>query len=525
VSLNSSTPFNLEAGADPSPLDLLQVLAAHADAGIVLTDLVAQENLYVNGTYISHFGLDPDGPPPTLAEAFGMVRPEDAEFTASKIASGTLEPFTGECLITGRDGIQRWIYATYVPVAGQDGSARYLATIGIDITARKNAEAALAAAKAEAERANAAKDEFLSRMSHELRTPLNAVLGFAQLLHIEDLPTEQREAVDFILRGGRHLRGMINDLLDIASIESERLELSAEPVGVADIINDTVGLLQPLASANDVTIFIRTSASKHYVRADVRRIKQVLINLISNAIKYNRPGGRVDVAAIPLGEMLQLNVSDTGIGIPAEDLPRLFSPFERLGQQASDIEGSGIGLALSQRLATAMGGRLDVDSVPGEGSTFTLSLPAAVAPQAVALVEDVNRTVASEALKPGTLLYIEDNKPNVELLRGILRQRAEWSMTHAATGEDGLEFAALLQPDVVLLDLHLPDIDGIEVLRTLKASPETAHIPVIILSADANARQVSRGLAVGAEKYFIKPININDIFGVLDPHTRQVVSS
>ena len=381
----------------------------------------------------------------------------------------------------------------------------------------KESNAALRAAQAEAQRANAAKDEFLSRMSHELRTPLNAVLGFAQLLELDALSPSQEEAVGHILRGGNHLLAMINDVLDIARIESDRLELSPEPVHIATLLTETIGLMTPAADANRIEILFDPAqpAADRYVRGDRRRLRQVLINLLSNGIKYNRPDGRIDIGvALADDTHLSMAVTDTGKGIAADDLPRLFRPFDRLGQQSSDIEGTGIGLALSQRLATVMGGRLDVASTPGRGSTFTVTMPLTDLSPTTHPASDTTRDVP--AIGHGTVLYIEDNHSNIDLLTAVLRLRPGWTMIHAGTGGHGLELAATNVPTVILLDLHLPDIDGIDVLQTLRTDPTTSAIPVAILSADATPGQERRLLAAGAQKYLTKPIDVRELLAFLD---------
>jgi len=267
---------------------------------------------------------------------------------------------------------------------------------------------------------------------------------------------------------------MINDVLDIARIQSDRLELSPEPIQVATLLTETVGLMTPAAGVNRIEILFDPAqpAAHRYVRGDRRRLQQVLINLLANAIKYNRPDGRIDIDVLLADDKhLSIAVTDTGNGIAAADLPRLFQPFDRLGQQTSDIEGTGIGLALSHRLTTAMGGRLDVASTPGRGSTFTVTMPLTDPSRTTHPDSDTTREVP--AVGHGTVLYIEDNHSNIDLLTAVLRLRPGWTMIHAGTGELGLELAATSAPTVILLDLHLPDIDGIDVLQALRTDPTT----------------------------------------------------
>ncbi len=381
----------------------------------------------------------------------------------------------------------------------------------------KESNVALRASEAEAQRVDTTKNEFLSRMSHELRTPLNAVLGFAQLLELDALSPSQEEAVRHIIRGGNHLLALINDVLDIARIESNRLELSPEPVHVGMLLTETIGLMTPNAVARRIDILFdpTQSAADRFVRGDRRRLQQVLINLLSNAVKYNRAAGRIDIGVALADEAhLCVAVTDTGNGIAADDLPRLFQPFDRLGQQGSDIEGTGIGLALSHQLTAVMGGRLDVASTPGHGSTFTLTMPLTDPLPATDRDQDILSQVPTD--RHGRVLYIEDNHSNIDLLNAVLRLRPGWTMMHAGTGALGLEMAAANAPTVILLDLHLPDIDGIEVLRTLRCNDATSAVPVAILSADATQGQARRLLAAGAQQYLTKPIAVRELLTFLD---------
>ena len=398
---------------------------------------------------------------------------------------------------------------------------RNISVIVRDVSGRRKIEDELRRAKNEADAANRAKSEFLSRMSHELRTPLNAILGFAQLLEM-DLPPERGEEVRQILRAGRHLLDLINEVLDISRIETGQLTLSSEPVRAADLVQEAVGLVAPLAKARQISIeVLGPDPPDCYVFADRQRSKQVLLNLLSNAIKYNRAGGTVTVTCVTRpaesGATVGIAVSDTGIGIPAGDLQRLFIPFERLGAIATDIEGTGIGLALSQRLARAMGGDIAVSSCVGQGSTFRLILPAADPPPAVAVPATAAPSVTSPPSRRSlTVLSIEDNLANTRLLEQIIARRPDWQVCTAGQGQIGLDLALARPPDLVLLDLHLPDMHGSQVLRRLKADPSTAAVPVAIVSADATPNQVERLHAAGADAYFTKPIEVGQVLAYLD---------
>jgi signal transduction histidine kinase/ActR/RegA family two-component response regulator len=376
----------------------------------------------------------------------------------------------------------------------------------------------LESARASAEAANQAKSEFLSRMSHELRTPLNAVLGFAQVLEIGDLTDAQRLAVTQITKGGQHLLELINDVLDISRIETGNLALSAEPVLVDDVVEDVLDLVEPLAAQRDVRCIAGAGeGNSSYVLADRQRLKQVLLNLLSNAIKYNRPGGTVTVTRERRSDgRLRISVTDTGRGIPAEQRDRLFEPFERLGAEQSDIEGTGVGLALSRRLAEAMDGTLDIDdSVGGEGTTFWIELWMTEGP-----LEHHRRTTRGtsfatpDALPGGrqhTVLYIEDNVANIKLIEQIFDDWRDVHLITAMQGRLGIELALQHHPELILLDLHLPDIDGETVLAELRTHAETSTVPIIILTADATERQRERLTAAGATAYMTKPIDVREL--------------
>ncbi len=396
-----------------------------------------------------------------------------------------------------------------------------------DVTARKQTDEALQAAKSEAERANRAKSEFLSRMSHELRTPLNAILGFGQLLEMDDLNDEQRQGVEQILKGGRHLLELVNEVLDIASIESEQQPLDIEPVPVALTLAGALEMIQPLASTRGIELGGDWDAAVGiFVLADQRRLKQVLLNLLANAVKYNREGGTATLSctATEAGR-LRIAISDTGMGVAPEKIGQLFTPFERLGADDSGIEGTGLGLALSKRLVEAMGGEIGVTSTWGEGSTFWIELPLAQEQaSSVQPAQDNRDTAAPQATRAGetqaVVLYIEDNLANFGLVQTILRHRPEIKLLAAMQGRQGIELAQRHRPDLILLDFHLPDINGDEVLRRLREDPETRDIPVLIVSADATPLQIERMRAAGANDYLTKPLDVKRFLEVLNEQWR-----
>ncbi len=398
--------------------------------------------------------------------------------------------------------------------------AQRTAELEATLAERSRLEQSARDASEQARAANRSKSEFLSRMSHELRTPLNAVLGFAQLLELDDLTQEQRDSLAQISKGGRHLLSLINEVLDITRIESGNLSLSPEAVRVGDVMTEVLELMHPLAADHGIHLLgdAQHTCAVH-VFADRQRLQQILLNLVSNGIKYNRTGGTVAVSC-KVGDdaCLRISVTDTGPGIASEQLDLLFAPFERLGAEHGDVEGTGIGLALAKSLAEAMDGALGVETTVGRGSTFWVDLP---------LVEDpVDRYVrlgssngepepdpASESGR--SVLYIEDNLSNLRLVEHLLKRR-DIEVVAAMQGRLGLELARQHRPVAILLDLHLPDVDGDDVLRQLRDDPTTASIPVIILSAEASPGRRQRLLAAGARAYLTKPVDVRQLLSTLD---------
>ena len=400
---------------------------------------------------------------------------------------------------------------------------KMLFCVAHDITERTRIEAALREAKNEADRANHAKSDFLSRMSHELRTPLNAILGFGQLLERQNPTVQQRARVEHITSAGRHLLNLINEVLDISRIEAGHLQLSVEPVAVADVLDETLALMRPLAEARQMKISVDSLLNKDlHVAADRQRLKQVLLNLLTNAVKYTAVGGGV---AVVLDQSQSTNtrlvVTDTGAGISPEKLARLFTPFDRLGAEQSGVEGTGLGLALCRRLMHAMGGDIGVHSVVGKGSAFWIQLPTAGSPLKTL---PKNRPSRLSEAGPGTgggkILYIEDNLSNLTLVEQMLAEQPDIELLSAMQGGLGLDLARQHLPDLILLDLHLPDLPGHKVLARLRQDELTRDIPVVVISADATARQIQRLMAAGARNYLTKPIDIREFFRVIDETLR-----
>ncbi|MGA1317514.1 MAG: PAS domain-containing hybrid sensor histidine kinase/response regulator [Rubrivivax sp.] len=423
-------------------------------------------------------------------------------------------------------------------VAGQPdrgGQRRYYA-FGFDITELERTQQQLRQAKDEAEQASRAKSQFLSQMSHELRTPLNAILGFGQLLGSDPqrpLAQTQRAQLQEMMTGAQHLLNLINGLLDLGRIESGHLALTAQPVALAGAVREALALMRTLADRQGVQLCQDCTVPEGLsVHADRTRLLQVLLNLLANAIKYNRPGGEVTVVWSREGAQVRLGVRDNGPGLRPEALSRLFQPFERLGAEHTAIEGTGIGLALSRRLMQAMGGDIEVDSLPGQGSTFWLRMPAVDAgtdvaigagdtsterpPPVVPLNDRDTGAQAGDGTAPAmTVLCIEDNPVNLLVLEAMLSRVPGLEMLRAETSESGLEQARTAQPDLILTDIQMPGMDGFELMARLQADPLTRHIPVAAISADALPASVERGRAAGFIDYLTKPVEMAELHALL----------
>jgi len=407
------------------------------------------------------------------------------------------------------------------------GKDECLLTMMVDITERKQAETEIRKARAEADKANLAKSEFLSRMSHELRTPMNSILGFAQLMQMGELSQAQKKGVNHILTSGTHLLNLINEVLDISRIEAGRLTLSLEPVQVSSVIMEMIDVVQPNAAKRNLKIEMeQSSACQLYVKADRQRLKQVLLNLINNAVKYNRDGGSVSIKTelrqnlTNTIDVLRISVADTGIGIGPDDLKKLFLPFERIGAEKSETEGTGLGLTVVKKLMDAMGGLTGVESIPGEGSVFWIELPESQSQKKQQIrVPDGLEHITSTVPKTGVILYIEDNLPNAELVEDIIENhRPGITLITSPTGKHAVKDARNFRPDLILLDLDLPDIHGSKVLADLQENVATRHIPVVIISADAMPQQVAKLMTAGARDYLTKPIDVIGFLQMVDEY-------
>ena len=438
-------------------------------------------------------------------------------------AAAALGRFEVEGLRARKDGSTFWANVVFTAIRDQAGNARGFAKLTRDLTERRQVEATLTNAKGAAEKANLAKSDFLSSMSHELRSPLNAILGFAQLMESDStaVTAAQAESIGEILRAGWYLLDLINEILDLAVIESGKMSLSQEPISLAEVFVECQAMIEPQAKKSGIRMTFPRFQEPHFVMADRTRLKQVLINLLSNAVKYNRPGGSVAVDCLAGGlDRTRISVKDTGEGLPPEMLAQLFQPFNRLGQARGVVEGTGIGLVMSKRLIELMGGVIGVASRVGTGSDFWFELDSVEAPLLEAVLASAAQAAdparAASAVPLRTLLYVEDNPANLKLVEQLIARRPGMRLLSALDGNMGILLARSSQPEVILMDINLPGISGIEAMRILKDDPATAHIPVLALSANAMQRDIEKGLEAGFFSYLTKPIKVKEFLETLD---------
>ena len=549
VVTNPLTPF---FGDDE--LSELKALAAQADLALARNELLASQRRLaaivessddaiisktLDGTITSWnraaariYGYRPDEAIGRSASILAPEERDDVPTILDRIASGqSIEQY--ETIRRTKDGQTIDVSLTVSPIKDADGRIVGASTIARDVSERKRSEVEREAARQAADRANRAKSEFLSRMSHELRTPMNAVLGFAQLLGMDHQTPEQEEATKEILKAGTHLLELIDEVLDIARIEAGRLRLSLEPVDAVQVVEESISLLQPQARQEGVGLSLDarepSDASVHVV-ADRQRLKQVLLNLISNGVKYNRQNGtvRVSIERVDGGSRIRIDVTDTGSGIPVERIERLFAPFDRLGAEETGIEGTGLGLALTRPLVEAMGGTISVTTEAERGSTFSVEL--ASADDAASAnggpfpsVEEI--AAASATASPRTVLYVEDNLSNLKLMERVLARRPGIELVSAMQGSLGVTLARDHRPDLILLDLNLPDMPGEEVLARLHADPATAEVPIIVISADATAGQRARLVERGASDFITKPFDVDLLLQIVDEYCGERVTT
>jgi PAS domain S-box-containing protein len=452
-----------------------------------------------------------------------FTHPEDMQRDAElmgQLVRGEIPIYRRHDRYLAKSGSTMWVQATVSLLHFADGSPRSIVGAVEDITEHLKLEEAERAREA-AEASNRAKSEFLSRMSHELRTPLNAMLGFAQLLELdprEPLKTAQQQWVSQIQQAGWHLLEMINDVLDLSRIESGNLRLTTKSLDLTELLDSTESLIEGEARQRGIRISRQIAPGATMVLGDATRVKQILTNLLSNAVKYNADGGRIHIGSRLLdADRVEIAVTDTGLGLTPEQLRLLFQPFNRLGRERSAQQGTGIGLVISQRLAELMGGSLRATSVAGQGSSFILTLQCAAAPDTVR--SDLDGLAAEPAAYHRRIVhYVEDNETNVEVMRGILARRPQVELHVSVTGLDGLAAIRAHRPDLILLDMHLPDISGMELLRHLKSDPQSGDIPIVVVSADALPEQIAAAFKAGCQHYLTKPVSVSELLAVLDDH-------
>ena len=531
-------------GVDITQRQLAQAAVAHSEQRLNEAQRIAQvgswERDHLSGQLtwsdevFRMFEIDPTRHTANSDLFRSCVHPDDREAVAAAFRQSVADrtPYQIEHRLLMADGRIKWVQERCESLFDADGQpVRSVGTVQ-DITERREwaqrlstmneqlerqvAErtAELRAALDAARQSSLAKSSFLSGMSHELRTPMNAILGFSQLLQMQALPAQQLDAVNEIRSAGQHLLSLIDDLLDLTRIEAGKLAVVAVPVDLAAVVDEALRIVQPMLAVNRLRL-VNGAPAGLAVQGDPVRLRQVLVNLLSNAAKYNREGGEVAIDVTrPDRQRVRLRVSDTGVGIAPERMGRLFQTFERLGAEHSGVEGSGIGLALSQQLAELMGGTLGVASRLGEGSTFWIELPLATAATAVpAVADDRARPTASATVFE--VLYIEDNRANLKVVELMFQTQPQWRLATATNGTAGLERARRAPPDVVLLDIHLPGMDGYAVLQTLQSDPVLRRVPVVALSADAMPAQVERGLRAGFRDYLPKPLDLQRLMALL----------
>ena len=422
-----------------------------------------------------------------------------------------------------RDMQERWFDLYAFRIGGRD--SRKVAVLFRNETERKRLESGLNAARHAADQANLAKSEFLSSMSHELRTPLTAILGFAQLMESATPPpsAHQQANLEQILKAGWHLLQLIDEILDLAAVESGRVSLSIETIVLEEVWRECESIVAVQAGLHGVGVTFAAIGDRLVIAADRTRVKQVIINLVSNAIKYNRPGGTVNVTCAPgSGDSLRISVRDTGIGMAPEQLAQLFQPFNRLGQQAGAVQGTGIGLVVTRQLVELMGGSIGVESSVGQGSLFWVEFSVAAAPLTAAPRAAAEPGAVPPATRSSSVLYVEDNPANLLLVQSILERRPAIRLLSARDGLSGVALARSARPDLILMDIDLPDISGIEARLLLAADPDTAHIPVIALSANAMLHDIEKARAAGFFHYLTKPVKVAELLATLDAALESV---
>ena len=465
------------------------------------------------GAPFRNYFTDPDQAESAITLALSAKRLTDYALTVRDRDGNTTDVSYNASTIYDRDRQLQGVFAAARDVTERQQTHQALQKTNVELQSAKSA----------AEKANLAKSDFLSNMSHELRSPLNAILGFAQLMEsASPMPTDsQKESIAQILQAGWHLLNMINEILDLASIEAGKLSLSTEPVSLAEVMSECQAMLLPEAQRRGISMTFPRCETSPFVNADRTRLKQVIINLLSKAIKYNKKQGTVIVeCSANTPGRTRISVIDTGVGLSPEKLAQLFQPFNRLGQEGlGGVAGTGIGLVVTKRLVELMGGVLGVESTAEAGSVFWFELLSIAAP--LPAIDSAEAEIYGQvAVPPGaplhTLLYVEDNPANMKLVEQLIERRSDIRLLTAVNGVLGIEVARKAQPTLILMDINLPGVSGVGAMKILRDDPTTAHIPVVALSANASPRDIERGLEMGFFRYLTKPIKIKEFMDTLN---------
>lgn len=478
------------------------------------------------------FGYEKEATDTTYDNFMSAIHPDDRERVSNAVSRciENEEEYDIEHRVVWPDGSIHWLHESGDVLRSASGMPLHMLGVVQDVTSRKEAEQMLIEAREDAETANRAKSQFLSSMSHELRTPMNAIMGFGQLLNMEierPLSESQQENVTEIMKASDHLLELINEVLDFAKIEAGRIDLSVEDVLLGNVVIESLQLILPLAERRGITVDVfrgdteisidELAHDSNVVRADYTRTKQVIINLLSNAVKYNTENGKITIKCEKYDKhTIRVSVTDTGNGLDQEQQAQLFTAFNRLGAENSGIEGTGIGLVITQNVVELMGGRISVESEPGVGSTFWFELPIGAEELAGSDNDDSSIMENLDLEEKRTVLYIEDNPANLRLVTQLLSRLPNLHMWSAHEPLLGLELAVENKPDLILLDINLPGMDGFEVLKLLKEQDETRDTPVIAISANAMPKDIETGFAAGFDDYITKPININKLLVSVD---------
>lgn len=474
---------------------------------------VSSDELQWSDEIFRIFGYQINEIKPTYEKFISYLHPDDKAFIKKSVESAFAkgERYSLDHRIILPNGDTRWVHEEAIADMDSEGNPTSLSGTVQDITERKIIENNLREAKDEAERLNEAKSDFLSHMSHELRTPMNAILGFAQLLNMQQLTEKQHTSVNEIETAGQHLLALISELLDLGRIEAGRTLIVLENVKLKEVIDEAVKITESLIYENDLSLSINCDPN-YTVIADTIRLRQVFVNLLSNASKYNRKGKTINIRCSNHDDVIKIEVTDEGVGIASEMIDKLFIPFERLGAELTAIDGTGIGLALSKKLIEHMNGKIGVDSTLGHGSTFWVEIPATKQHHIRSgnIIDALN-----EQKDICSILYIEDNVSNLNVIEQMLQYFDQLKLISAHNGNYGIELAKEYKPDLILLDINLPDINGYQVLNVLRSNTITKEIPVIALSADGLPINVQRGLEAGFDEYLVKPLNLDVLMETL----------